>query len=190
MSAQSEFKRRKPDPWERAIIPMAIIIAAILLAVTACSPKFAPTRPVFTQLQDSSWTKQAISVKVTIDTASIRLPQQHSERDTPRDSSYLENDFAESNAWINPDGTLHHDLSTKDTDVKVPVTKVEKETDTEHNTIKEVPVPYPEPYPVEVKVPAELTPWQNFRMVLGTIVFFATLLILAAWAVKKFILKI
>ena len=178
MSAQSEFKRRKPDPWERAIIPMAIIIAAILLAVTACSPKFAPTRPVFTQLQDSSWTKQAISVKVTIDTASIRLPQQHSERDTPRDSSYLENDFAESNAWINPDGTLHHDLSTKDTDVKVPVTKVEKETDN------------PEPYPVEVKVPAELTPWQNFRMVLGTIVFFATLLILAAWAVKKFILKI
>lgn len=190
MSAQSEFRRRKPDPWERAIIPMAIIIVAILLAVTSCSPKFTPTRPVFTQLQDSSWTKQAISVKVTIDTASIRLPQQHSERDTSCDSSYLENDFAESHAWINQDGTLHHDLSTKDTDVKVPVTKVEKETDTEHSTIKEVPVPYPDPYPVEVKVPAELTPWQNFRMVLGTIVFFATLLILAAWAVKKFVLKL
>lgn len=168
---------------------MAIIIVAILLALTSCSPKFTPPRTVFTQLQDSSWTKQAISVKVTIDTASIHLPQQHSERDTPCDSSYLENDFAESHAWINPDGTLHHDLSTKDTDVKVPVTKVEKETDTEHSTIKEVPVPYPEPYPVEVKVPAELTPWQNFRMVLGTIAIIATLLMLAVWAIRKFVLK-
>ena len=185
-----EFFNQNPEPWERGIIPTVILFILILISVVSCSPKFTPSRPVFTQLQDSSWTKQAISVKVTIDTASIRLPQQHSERDTPCDSSYLENDFAESHAWINPDGTLHHDLSTKDTDVKVPVTKVEKETDTEHNTIKEVSVPYPEPYPVEVKVPADLSPWQNFRMVLGTIVFFATLLILAAWAVKKFVLKL
>lgn len=185
-----EFFNQNPEPWERGIIPTVILFILILISVVSCSPKFTPPRPVFTQLQDSSWTKQAISVKVTIDTASIRLPQQHSERDTPCDSSYLENDFAESHAWINPDGTLHHDLSTKDTDVNVPVTKVEKETDTEHSTIKEVPVPYPEPYPVEVKVPAELSPWQNFRMVLGTIVFFATLLILAAWAVKKFVLKL
>lgn len=185
-----EFFNQNPEPWERGIIPTVILFILILISVVSCSPKFTPSRPVFTQLQDSSWTKQAISVKVTIDTASIRLPQQHSERDTPCDSSYLENDFAESHAWINPDGTLHHDLSTKDTDVKVPVTKVEKETDTEHSTIKEVPVPYPEPYPVEMKVPADLSPWQNFRMVLGTIVFFATLLILAAWAVKKFILKL
>ena len=162
----------------------------LLLAMAACSPKLAPQpRPVFTQLKDSSWTKQKLSINVTIDTTSFNLPAQRSERDTPCDSSYLENDFAESHAWINADGTLHHDLSTKDKDVPVPVQKVEKESETEHNNIKEVPVPYPEPYPVEVEVPAKLNRWQQFRMTAGDILLIVAAIYLIIIAVKKFILK-
>lgn len=182
----TQSRNTNPTPWEYGAAALFIVAIALLLLLNSCCPKLTQPRPVFTQLQDSSWTKQTISVKMTIDTAAVRLPLQRSERDTPCDSSYLENDFAESHAWINPDGTLHHDLSTKETDVKVPVTNVEKEKETEHNAVKEVPVPYP----VEVKVPAEITPWQNFRMVLGTISMIVMFLILAIWIVKKFVLKL
>lgn len=43
---------------------------------------------------------------------------------------------------------------------------------------------------VEVKVEKPLTPWQNFRMTLGTIAIFATLLALAIWAIRKFVFKL
>lgn len=43
--------------------------------------------------------------------------------------------------------------------------------------------------PVVKEVEKPLTPWQNFRMVLGTMAIFAMLLVLAAWALKKFIFK-
>lgn len=42
---------------------------------------------------------------------------------------------------------------------------------------------------VEKKVEKPLTSWQNFRMTLGTIAIFATLLALAIWAIRKFVFK-
>ena len=43
--------------------------------------------------------------------------------------------------------------------------------------------------PVVKEVEKALTPWQNFRMTLGSIFIFATLLALAIWAIRKFVLK-
>ena len=42
---------------------------------------------------------------------------------------------------------------------------------------------------VEKKIEKPLTPWQKFRMTLGNIFIFATLLSLAIWAIRKFVLK-
>jgi hypothetical protein len=55
-----------------------------------------------------------------IDTAFISLPAQKAEKTVQTDSSYLETDYAESTARINPDGTLYHDLKTK-AEKKIPV---------------------------------------------------------------------
>lgn len=47
------------------------------------------------------------------DTVFIEIPAQTSERTTADSTSHLENDYATSDARINPDGTLFHQLATK-----------------------------------------------------------------------------
>lgn len=47
------------------------------------------------------------------DTVFVDIPAQTAERTTQDSTSHLENDYAESNAVINPDGSLYHDLISK-----------------------------------------------------------------------------
>lgn len=47
------------------------------------------------------------------DTVYVEIPAQTAERTTPDSTSHLENDYAESDTRINPDGTLYHSLDTK-----------------------------------------------------------------------------
>lgn len=58
-------------------------------------------------------TRQEVIHVERIDTLWAYLPAQTAERDTQADSSFLATKYAVSNAWINGDGTLHHDLSNK-----------------------------------------------------------------------------
>lgn len=168
-----------------------IIIALLALCIIGCSPlrHIQPPAPVFTTLHDSTGTHIIESIDITPDTTIFHIPAQKAERDTPRDSSHLENDFAASNAWINADGTLHHDLSTKEQDLDVPFDRVDKKKEVVNTERVEVPVPYPEPYPVEVEVPAKLNKWQVFRMTTGDIALSALALYLLILALRKFILK-
>lgn len=57
------------------------------------------------------------------DTVFIEIPAQTAERTTPDSLSHLENDFSESNARINKDGSLFHDLKTKPQAKPVPTQK-------------------------------------------------------------------
>lgn len=57
------------------------------------------------------------------DTTYIEIPAQTAERTTRDSTSHLENDFAVSDAKINPDGSLFHDLKTKPQKKPVPVNK-------------------------------------------------------------------
>lgn len=88
----------------------------------------------------------------------IAIPAISAERAVRDSSSHLENQFAESDARIELDGSLYHSLNTKpqtlhqDTEVKIEyrdsiITKEVK---------KEVPVPYP--------IEKELNWWQKFRL--------------------------
>ena len=47
------------------------------------------------------------------DTVYVEIPPQIAERTTADSTSHLENDYATSDARINPDGTLFHQLATK-----------------------------------------------------------------------------
>ena len=91
----------------RLLIPL--LMAALLLCGCAA------TRHV----SDSVNSEERDTVRVetvTIyvpDTVFVEIPAQTAERETRDSVSNLENDYATSEARINPDGSLYHDLKTK-----------------------------------------------------------------------------
>lgn len=91
----------------RLLIPL--LMAALLLCGCAA------TRHV----SDSVNSEERDTVRVetvTIyvpDTVFVEIPAQTAERETRDSVSQLENDYASSEARINPDGSLYHDLRTK-----------------------------------------------------------------------------
>ena len=68
---------------------------------------------------NETWRQDSIRVEVRTemvyipDTVYIEIPAQVAERTTRDSTSRLENDYATSEARINTDGTLYHDLKTK-----------------------------------------------------------------------------
>lgn len=86
------------------------IVAAVLL-VGGCSPgkHLAKTQ----QQQDSTRVEVRKEIVYVPDTVYLEIPAQTAERTTRDSTSHLENDYATSDARINPDGSLYHDLNTK-----------------------------------------------------------------------------
>lgn len=93
------------------------------------------------------------------DTVTVEIPAQTAERTTPDSTSHLENDFAVSDARINPDGTLFHNLETKPRKMDVPFDKPIEKTETNAERIREIEKPIPVRVPVEVE--RKLTAWQK-----------------------------
>lgn len=89
------------------ILAIATICYALL---TCCSCR---SKQVVVGKRDSVRVETKYREVLKTDTVRIEIPLQRAERNTLGKVSKLENDFAFSNAWINPDGSLHHDLSTK-----------------------------------------------------------------------------
>lgn len=87
-----------------------------------------------------------VPVEVAMD-----LPRQSESNATTNDSSHVETDLAFSDAWVDNDGILHHNIENKPGQLKgeafVPQTT--EQTSKESVKVKEVPVP--QPYPVEVE---------------------------------------
>lgn len=83
-----------------------------LLLLGACST----TRKLSSQAtneRDSIHIEYRERIVSVPDTVFVEIPAQTAERTTPDSTSHLENDYSESDARINPDGTLFHSLSTK-----------------------------------------------------------------------------
>ena len=87
-----------------------LLVAAVLLA-GGCSPvkHLAKTQ----QQQDSTRVEIRKEIVYVPDTVYLEIPAQTAERTTRDSTSHLENDYAESDARINSDGSLYHDLKTK-----------------------------------------------------------------------------
>lgn len=85
--------------------------------------------------------------------AGKHLRIQTENRDT---SSHLETDYAESDARIDPDGTLHHSLRNKPQEKPVPVEVPQTQKDS---------IVYRDRYISEtIEVPRDLTAWQKWQM--------------------------
>lgn len=133
--------------------PFIIIALTVLLfALIACGTfRKIPTATV--QQRDSTHTEVREKTVHVRDTVYFEIPAQEAERTTNDTTSFLENDYAESNARINPDGSLFHDLKTKPQDKPVP---------TEKEIVYRDSIVYKDKY-VEVPVPVEkkLSWWEQ-----------------------------
>lgn len=103
------------------------------------------------------------------------------DRTTRDSSSHLENDYAVSDARVNADGTLYHDLRTKPQRKPVPVKTPEVRRDSIVYVDKQVEVP--------VTVEKDLTAWQQFRLRWFGVMA-ALAVALAAWTFRKPLLNL
>ncbi len=95
--------------------------------------------------------------KITVlDTVYLTLPAQSAQNTTTDTTSTLETAYSVSTARINPDGTLYHDLMTKQEKIPVPAERTEERRDSVIYRNREVEVP--------VIVEKELTKWQTHRL--------------------------
>lgn len=152
-----------------------LIIATALLTGCKTSKQAHPPLPV---VPIETKTNTKIIHTESIDTVFVEIPAQSAEKTTPEGYSHLETDYAESDAQINPDGTLHHTLKNKPTKQPVPV---KNSADTVYiDTAVEIPVPAEVPVAVE----RTLTWWEKTR--LNTWGWLATALSLCmAWICRK-----
>lgn len=134
-----------------------IFIIAICATLSACCPcrHIATTQH---EIKDSVRVEVRTYTEYVRDTLYLEIPA-ISESVTVRDTtSYLENEFAESAARINSDGTLYHSLRTKPQKKCVP-------TDIPHYHTDSIAVADKVEY-IEVAVPIErrLSWWQQTQM--------------------------
>lgn len=132
-----------------------LIVAAVLL-VGGCSPGKHLTKTQ--QQQDSTRVEVRKEIVYVPDTVYLEIPAQTAERTTRDSTSHLENDYAESDARINPDGSLFHDLKTKTQKIPKEVKTPVEQNDSivyKARAINETN---------EVEVERELTWWQKTQM--------------------------
>ena len=91
---------------------------AFLLLTSCGAGKHLPTQ---TEQKDSIRIEVRKETKYIRDTVWMKIPAQSAENTTRDTSSHLETDYAESDARINPDGTLYHSLRNKEQEKPVPV---------------------------------------------------------------------
>lgn len=132
------------------------LLTALFLVSLLCSCGAGKLLPVQTESRDSVRVEVREVTKYIRDTAFIPIPAQLAENTTRDTSSHLETDYAESDARIDPDGTLHHSLRNKEQEKPVPVDVPQTQKD---STV------YKDRYVYEkVKVPRDLTTWQKWQM--------------------------
>lgn len=139
------------------------MFAVIAIVATACRTTRPPTVPMIEPVVIHNNDSVRIETKtVTVfvhDTLTVEIPEQSAKCTTPDSISHLENDFAVSDARINPDGTLFHNLETKPGKIDVPFERPIEKTETNAERIREIEKPVPTPMPVEVE--RKLTWWES-----------------------------
>ena len=155
----------------------SLLFAFVLLAIlgqlfVSCSPRILPPAEV----KDS--VRVEIRERIVHDTAYVEIPVIKEVNMTRDSSSHLENAYATSDAVVE-NGLLTHTLETRPQKIFVPVEVPVHDTTYVHDRAETI----------TKEVPAQLTKWQAFQIVLGRILGCLVLLIIAAWAVKKFVFK-
>lgn len=129
-----------------------LLLSAVSLLWGCCPCRHLTTE---TTRQDSTRVEFRTETILVPDTVFVEIPAQTAERTTRDSVSHLENDYAVSDARINPDGSLFHDLRTKAQKKAVAIDKKIEKRDSvvykdRYLTVKE-----------QVSVPRSLTTFQK-----------------------------
>lgn len=136
------------------IFSRSSILIMVFLLLTSCGA--GRHLPVQTENRDSVRVEVREKTVYIRDTVYMKIPAQSAENTTRDTSSHLETDYAESDARIDPDGTLHHSLRNKPQKQPVPVEVTHTQKDS---------IVYRDRYISEtVEVPRNLTAWQKWQM--------------------------
>ena len=141
------------------------VLILLILASCSSSKHMPPSPPVIVNNTDSVRIEYIETLR--IDTVTVEIP-------IPVES--------ESDAWINPDGTLGHSIKNKEKGLKTNALVPVKDAQTNNTkvSVKEIPVPYPEPVYIE----RDFTKWESFR--LGAFWYLVTAAILSCvWILRK-----
>lgn len=171
---------------ERRLIA-ALMAALLLVGCRIQKPSFAPPAPLVLNDSDSILIETLIETCMVPVSVSVMLPQQSETKVTASDSSHVETDIAESDAWLNPDGTLGHSIRNKSTtlNTEVMVPKTSERNNREAVKIREVPVP--QPYEVEVERKLTLMEQLKLRVFWPLL---AVLLAAIAFIIRKPLLRL
>ena len=129
-----------------------------IIAFLLCSCGAGKHLPVQTEQRDSVRVEVRKETKYIRDTVWMKIPAQSAENTTRDTSSHLETDYAESDARINPDGTLHHSLRNKPQETPIPVMVPLFKNDSLMYRYRDRLVYR------RVEIPRELTSWQKWQM--------------------------
>ena len=147
-----------------SIYVLSAVLVSILFIVSGCCTqrRVVEQNTTVIQQKDSANTKVRVEkvIEYLIDTVYIKIPAQMAERTTQDSTSHLENDYATSDARINQDGTLYHDLKTKPQEIASEFQKPVERNDsvrTEYKTKTE----YITLIDDKKEVEKELTWWQH-----------------------------
>ena len=142
---------------------LSAVLVSMLFIVSGCCTQRRVVEQNTTVIQQKNSANTEVRVEKVIeyltDSVYIKIPAQMAERTTQDSTSHLENDYATSDARINQDGTLYHDLKTKTQEIasefQKPVERndsirTEYKTKTEYITLID-----------KKEVEKELTWWQH-----------------------------
>ena len=163
-----------------------------LLVLTSChtnkQAQTLPPAPIVLSNSDSVRVETIIKTEYVPVRVEVPVPQQSvSNIVFETDTSHIETDIAESNAWMRPDGTLYHDIINKN--VKLSGEAYVPQTTTENNNeaVKTKEIPVPQPYPVYVE--KSLSKSEQFKLSAFWYLVGATL-IAGAYIFRKPFLKL
>ena len=93
----------------------AVLVSMLFIVSGCCTQRRAVESSTTITEKDTSKVDVRVEkvIEYQIDTVFVEVPAQMAERTTQDSTSHLENDYATSDARINQDGTLYHDLKTK-----------------------------------------------------------------------------
>lgn len=144
------------------LVIIVVSLTALMLSGCHSSKQMLPSPPVIVSNTDSVRTEYIETVRIDTVTIEVPVPMESAKQVVPDSTSHLETSLAESDAWINEDGTLGHSIKNKEQKLKadVPVPVKDTKTNNTETTVREVPVPYPEPVYIE----RDFSKWESFRL--------------------------
>lgn len=154
----------------------ALTIAALLGAIVLLG---GCARKVYVPMESETIIQTRYVERIDTVEVEVEVPAQSASNVTTDTASHLETDVAESDAWLDSLGRLHHTLDNKPG--KLPAQVPVKSHERDSIVWRDRPMPYP--------VERELSRWEAIKMDFGGVALgavAAVICVAVVWLIKKF----